>query len=280
VLPRLFPDKPIKTPALDKLADQGKMATLPHARTPASIVSSAGGANRPADPDAAKKWFDGWEQRQQDREEAKRDPEVVSEEKRLGLPSLKHLRTGKPQGQWEETKIGIEEGFTRIGQTAAGLGSMVGVPGSETRRKMYADRAETLKSFRRRDAPKEGLSGGDIANGVITQIPEWINPLSKPGQVTKVGNAVYHAGRSYAPDKSLADAAVGASSNVVGEKAEDLLTRGKGLVGNLVGSLTEKGANYLRDASQFIASPRQNQTVDSRGKALVKARREKFTKKP
>lgn len=242
----VIPNHKITPPALDKLANQGKMATLPHARTPASIVSAASAGSQPSDPQAGQKWLNKWDEKVASKEEAARDEDVVREEKRLGLPSLKKLRTGKPQNQWEEVKVGLEEGVTKIGQTVAGIGSMVNLPGAETRRKMYADRASTMESYRKRGAPDVGLSAGDIASSAVKEAPEWVNPFSAPGKIAKAGNAVYHAARSYAPNKSYIDAAMGSASNVIGEKAEDLVTKGKGLFGNAIGSVIENGTNYVR----------------------------------
>lgn len=261
-------------PSMDKLANQGKMATLKHARTPASIVSAASAGNQPADPNAAKKWLDGWQDRENEKAEAARPTNLVQEEKKLRLPSLKQMHGSKPKSQWEEAKVGLDEGLTRIGQTVAGLGAMVGVPGSETRRELYGERAATMNAYRKRGAPSEGYSGGDIVSAAVKEAPEWVNPFSAPGKVAKVGNAAYHAARGYAPEKSVMDGAIASVSNVIGEKAEDLVTRGKGLVGNIAGSVTEKAASYFREQQPATPKPpRQKQTTDARGKALVKARR-------
>jgi hypothetical protein len=258
---RLFPDKPIKTPAMDKLADQGKMDTLPRdQRTISAAVSDSRASRLPADPEAAQRWLKQWEDKEADKAEAGRDPKLVAEEKRLGLPSIKHLHHGVPESQWDETKVGFDEGLTRIGQTVAGLGDMVGVPGSGTRRDLYGERADVMQSYRERQPRGDGgISGGDILATGISEAPGFFNPLNKPGKLTQVGNAIWHGIRGYAPEQSLADAAVALSSNMVGEKVEDFVSRGKGLVGNVVGTVFEKGANHLR-----AVNPSQRPTTSQR----------------
>lgn len=231
---------------MDKLADKGKMNTLRHAKSPSSIIGARGSLDKP-DPHAARKWFDDWEKRTGEKKEESRDSSLRAEEAKLGLPSVKHMHTGKPKGQLEELKVGFDEGITRLGQTAAGVGALVNFPGSETRRRLYKERADIMSKYRKRsNESNTGISGGDIVSGAIGLVPEVINPFNKPTKIAKIGNAAYHAARSYAPDKSVVDAAIGSAANIAGEKVEDLVTYGKGLVGNVVGNVLEKTAGYLK----------------------------------
>jgi hypothetical protein len=164
-------------------------------------------------------------------------------EKELGLKPLTYMMSGKPSTDLDEALVGAEQGVTGIGQLAAGVGSVVGVPGSDIRRRMYKERADVMSDYRgRRD---QGVTVGDVANKAIAMIPEVYNPVNKPGLAAKGANAIWHAMRGYLPNKSLQDAAVSSASSVIGEKAEDLVTRGKGLVGNTVGATTEELYNYF-----------------------------------
>lgn len=172
-----------------------------------------------------------------------RSKEALDMEKELGLRPLTSMMSGKPSSDLDEAIIGAEQGGTGIGQLMAGLGSVVGVPGSEIRRKMYKERADVMSDYRGRRNP--GITVGDVANKAIIMLPEVYNPVNKPGLAAKSANAIWQAIRGYLPNKSLEDAAVSAGSSVLGEKAEDLATKGKGFIGNTVGASLEEAYNRL-----------------------------------
>lgn len=70
-------------------------------------------------------------------------------------------------------------------------------------------------------------------------------------------NALWHGVRGYLPAHSGTDAFISASGSVVGEKLEDLVTHGKGLVGNVTGATVEEGLQWAKNQVQeFMSSPK------------------------
>jgi hypothetical protein len=238
----------VAPPAMDRLANVAKFDTVPNDRQGSSnsnrTISSVAANNNKQE---ALNWLDDWIKKENiKRELLGRSPESIQMEKDLGLKPLTYMMSGNPSSQMEELMAGLYQGGTGIGQLMAGLGSVVGVPDSENRRKMYKERADVIADYRARSNPNNvGISPGDIANRAIAWIPEVYNPVNKPGLAAKSANAIWQAIRGYLPNKSLEDAAVSAGSSVLGEKAEDLITKGKGFVGNTVGAAVEEAYNRL-----------------------------------
>lgn len=238
----------IAPPAMDRLANVAKFATVPNNSGTSSptrpLVSFTGNNNQQG---KFLDWWNSFVRKNQERLEGeKRSKESLAQEKELGLAPLTYMMDGKPASTMEELGVGLNQGLTGLGQLVAGVGSMIGVPGSEARRNMYRERGEVMSEYRKRFNPENiGLTPGDVTNRSIQFVPELYNPVNKPGLVAKGANAIWHAMRGYLPNKSLKDAAVSSVSSALGEKAEDLVTKGKGLVGNTVGALSEEMYNYL-----------------------------------
>lgn len=243
-----------KVPPIDRLAKVGIMATLPNAKRSQPPVVDVGNRNlSPADQERVKNWFDGWVEREKVKKELEsRDANLMALERRMGLSPVTGFMTGKPKSQFDELKAGFNEGLTGIGKLVAGLESMAGLPEAEDRRRMYDERMNIIRDYRLRGRPDsgDGLSYGDVANAGIALVPDLYNPLSKPGMVSKAGNALWHFARGYAPDKSIQNGVISSGSNLIGEKAEELITRGRGFVGNIVGQGIERLANYAKDKNK------------------------------
>lgn len=196
----------------------------------------------------AQKWFDSWMREEQKKRVERRDQEVRSKEKELGLPSYDYLLDPKYRpGAVEELGLGVEEGITRLGQLAAGLASALGSDDAELRRKMYKDRASILEQARNRMLGGESKvpEAGDVLAFSIPRIPEYINPVAGASKLGQGANIAWHALRGYAPEQSLSDAAISAGANVAGERLEDLVTKGKGLIGNAAGTAIEESAQQV-----------------------------------
>jgi len=173
-------------------------------------------------------------------------------EKKMGLDDSTRKLTGKPKNWKDELDAGVDEGSMRIGQMAAGLSSLM--PGkfgndAEKRRVLYKDRADIDNAFRNRGAPKKAwnsFSPGDVATTTIQHVPDVLNPVNKAGAAAKVANGLWHGVRGYTSNKDVGEALSSAAGSVIGEKADDLVTHGKGIVGNAAGALAEAGLDKLR----------------------------------
>ncbi len=238
----------IPVPSIDRLAKAASFDSIPNAR--GTFYS-----NRPIsllrDVSTEKKqfldWWNSLVQKEREKiESQKREAALIALEKELGLPPVTYMMTGKPSSKWEEFSVGTQKGLTHLGQMAAGIGSIFGLSGAEERRKMYQERLDAMNNYLSRYNPDNvGITPGDIASRSIQLVPEFFNPTNKPGNLAKSANAVWHAIRGYAPNKSIEDAAVAAGASALGERAEDVVTKGKGLVGNTVGALSEELYNYI-----------------------------------
>jgi hypothetical protein len=226
-------------------------------------------------------WFQGLQKKELERDIANRPAGHQQMEKDMGLTPSSERMVGYPKTILEDAKAGFDEGVTQIGKTAAGLGSYI--PGNvgkefEKRRQLYDERGQIIADYRARSPVNNAslITPGGLAKTAVTTIPEVFNPVNKPGMAAKVANAAWHGARGYLPDKSLKDAAISSISSVVGEKTEDLVTRGKGLVGNTVGALTETGAQYLlappsgaQAASKTVRTMPQPYLVGERGPEVI-----------
>jgi hypothetical protein len=242
----------VAPPAMDRLANVAKFDTLQNegrSSNSTPIINSVATNNN--NKQEALNWLDDWIKRENLKQELlRRSPESLQMEKNLGLKPLTYMMTGKPSSQMEELRAGFDQGLNSLKQLAAGAGSYVGIPGAEDARKMHKERDAVISAYRARSNPNNiGLSPGDIANTAIAYSPNYINPASIGGAlrpiVARGANAIWHAIRGYLPNKSLKDAAVAAGSSVIGEKSEDLVTKGKGLVGNTIGTAVEEAYNRL-----------------------------------
>lgn len=245
----------ISPPKMDKLSSKSFQtnARLPYNRS----VGSFNESSRNPSKETIEEWWNGLVAKELQRLEAeKRSADLVRLEKEMGLSSVTPMLQGEPKSTWEDLKVGTEQGLTSLGQLAAGIGSMMGVPGSEKRRQLYEERGRIMDAYRRgqnvpifsqRKSNALELSPGDIANKLISYAPELYNPVNKPGLAAKAANTVWHALRGYAPNKSVEDAAVAVGSHIIGEKAEDLATSGKGLIGNIAGAFSEETYKKLTE---------------------------------
>lgn len=202
-------------------------------------------------------------------------------EKRNGRESIDYMldSTKRPKnGPIENMKLGFQSGVERLRQSVAGAASALGRKGSqfqtdaEQERIHHKTRADILDRYRGRDeaakrmvtkekplftvgghkfrVPAIPYSPGSIASAAVNSAPEVINPLAKIKKVGKVLDVVYHGLRGYAPDHDKKKALLSAFGHVAGEKAEDLLTHGKGLIGNVSGSVAEQSGSNMVDAWQ------------------------------
>lgn len=217
---------------------------------------------RSADSDF-NKWFQGLQKRELESEIANRPAGHQQMEQDMGLTPSSERMTGYPKTGWEDAKAGFDEGVTQIGKTAAALGSWL--PGNvgkeyEKRRQLYDERGQIIADYRARSPVNKAayVTPGGLAKTAVTTIPELFNPVNKPGMVAKGVNATWHAARGYLPDKSPKDAAISSLSSIVGEKAEDLVTKGKGLVGNTVGTLTE---NVAQRSQPYVVGERGPEVI-------------------
>jgi len=234
-----LPFGPPVVPAMDSLESVSKKGSLQYGINPNSRTGSA--------DSNFDQWFQGLQKRELQTDIANRPAGHQQMEQDTGLASLSDRMTGYPKTAWEDVKAGFDEGITHIGKTAAALGSWL--PGNvgkeyEKRRQLYDERGQIIADYRSRSPVNKAapITPGGLVKKVVTTIPEVFNPVNKPGMAAKAVNAAWHAARGYLPDKSLQDAAISSMSSIAGEKAEDLITKGKGLVGNTVGALTESAA--------------------------------------
>ncbi len=203
-------------------------------------------------------WFKRLQKKELEKDIAKRPAGHEQLEKDMGLTPSAERMTGYPKTGWEDMKAGLDEGITHIGKTAAGFGSFL--PGkvgkeAEKRRQLYDERGQIIEDYRARSPLNKAalVTPGGLVKKAVSIIPEVFNPVNKPGMVAKAVNAAWHGARGYLPDKSLKDAAISSLSSVVGEKAEDLVTKGKGLVGNTVGAVTE---NVVQRSVPYVVGER------------------------
>lgn len=190
------------------------------------------------------------------RKSATRPTLVRAWEKQLGLPDVEPLLTGSPKSTTDYLASALNAGISGIGQTAAGLGSLL--PGTlgenfEQRRLMYKDRRRIYSEHARRyktgeaaRVPVLGTPAEMVEAGV--QLPlDLVNPSNKATAAASLTNMAWHGLRGYAPEKKVSDAALAAGSHLVGEKVENLLPSGN-LAGNVAGVVFEKRGKDVRDA--------------------------------
>jgi len=196
-------------------------------------------------------------------------------EQQGGTSPIAPYQTGTPQGYSDHMVAGLRLAGEKIGQTAAGLGAMVGVPGSEERRQQYERNAQTLAGYMNRDPniSTNSVTGtpGELLGNVLAFIPELYNPASKMALPAKGANLLsklahkvsqydtplnttYHGLMGYAPEQSVKDAAFSGGSHPVGEMIERKLTKGRGIPGQPVGVVLEKGLPQVLD---WLSQPSQ-----------------------
>lgn len=172
-------------------------------------------------------------------------------EERLGLEDFTPYERANagPQGVSAEISAGVKKGMTRLGQTAAGIASLLpGKYGEEAdqRRRMYKQRGEILDRYLQKSAAE---TGGGAGKGVSRSI-EFLSDLVNPATKSKKAMGAWHLLRGYAPEKSASDAVISLGSNVAGEKIEDLTQAGN-MTGNVIGGVLENGLQWVKD--QFRA---------------------------
>lgn len=212
-----------------------------------SLRSSLDG-RRAIAAEEAQKWWDKYLASEQQKRIASRPENVRNTEASIGLPSLDYLLDPSYRPSFmEEIGLGAEEGATRLGQLAAGVLATLGSKTAEDRRQMYQNRADILNAARGRMAGASDVPAtmGGILNVGISRAPEYANPAGGPSLAAKGTNALWHAFRGFAPEQSLTQAALSAGSNLAGEKLEDVVTSGKGFVGNAAGTILEETGNKL-----------------------------------
>lgn len=200
----------------------------------------------------AQKWWDKYLAAEQQKRIDARPENVRNTERSIGLSDIGYLLGPSYQPSFmEEIGLGAEEGATRLGQLASGILASLGSKTAEDRRQMYQNRADILSAARNRIAGASDVpfTTGDVLNFGVSRIPEYVNPAGGASLAAKGTNALWHAFRGFAPEQSMTQAALSVGANLAGEKLEDAITFGKGVTGNLGGTVMEETGNKLVPAA-------------------------------
>jgi hypothetical protein len=198
----------------------------------------------------AETWFRDWQNREFEAEG--------------GSSPIAPYITGTPSGLVDQTVGGLRLAGERFGQTAAGLGAMVGVPGEAERRDQYERRADEVVKYLNRDPntmPTYMGTPGERLAALVNFAPEVYNPVKAgvgfAGKLVGPLNTAFHAMMGYAPNQSAADAGLSGGSHVAGEAIEDVVTGGRGVPGQPIGAAIEKGLPIAEDFLDWLSQRTQ-----------------------